>query len=153
MGGYSYQDFTYEGFNAEGGDFLTDAFTLIIWVHALDFKNGLGSVNSYKNSNKLIAFFGRVNLNINSTWFMTASARYEGSSRFGADNKWGLFPAIGGGVDLANIINVSFIDNLKIRGNYGITGNQPASSYLSLLRLGPRVTSSITENLFLVMLL
>jgi len=138
LGGYSYQDFMYEGFSARGGDFLTDAFTYNNLNAALDFNNGIGSVNSYKNSNKLIAFFGRVNVNINSTWFVTASARYEGSSRFGADSRWGLFPAVGGGVDLASMINVSFIDNLKIRGNYGLTGNQPSSSYLSLLRLGPR---------------
>lgn len=138
LGGYSYQDFKYEGFNMGGGDFLTDAFTYNNMSASLDFKNGLGSVGSYKNSNKLIAFFGRVNVNINSTWFVTASARYEGSSRFGADNKWGLFPAVGGGVDIAPMINVSFIDNLKIRGNYGLTGNQPSSSYLSLLRLGPQ---------------
>ncbi len=56
---------------------------------------------SYKNSNKLIAFFGRVNLDINSIFFVTASARYEGSSRFGINNKWGLFPAIGGGADIS----------------------------------------------------
>jgi hypothetical protein len=49
-----------------------------------------------------------------------------------------LFPAIGGGVDLAPIINVSIIDNFKVRANYGLTGNQPSSSYLSLLRLGPQ---------------
>jgi iron complex outermembrane receptor protein len=138
VAGYSYQDFSNEGFYAQGGDFLTDDFTFNNLSAALDFKNGKGTITSYKNSNKLIAFFGRVNVNLNNTWFMTASARYEGSSRFGADQKWGLFPAIGGGVDIANIINVSFIDNLKLRVNYGITGNQPASSYLSLLRLGPQ---------------
>jgi iron complex outermembrane receptor protein len=138
MGGYSYQDFEYEGFNVGGGNFLTDAFTYNNINAAKDFKNGLGSVGSYKNAEKLIAFFGRVNLNINSTWFVTASARYEGSTRFGANNKWGLFPAVGGGVDIAPLINVSIIDNLKIRGNYGVTGNRPNSSYISLLRLGPQ---------------
>ncbi|TAL61589.1 MAG: SusC/RagA family TonB-linked outer membrane protein [Bacteroidetes bacterium] len=138
LAGYSYQDFSNEGFYAQGGDFLTDDFTFNNLSAALDFKNGKGTITSYKNSNKLIAFFGRVNVNLNSTWFVTASARYEGSSRFGADQKWGLFPAIGGGADIAKLINVSFIDNLKLRVNYGITGNQPASSYLSLLRLGPQ---------------
>ncbi len=138
LGGYSYQDFFNEGFYAQGGDFLTDDFTFNNLGAALDFKNGKGTITSYKNSNKLIAFFGRVNLNVNNMWFVTASARYEGSSRFGADNKWGLFPSIGGGLDLASLINVSFIDNLKIRANYGITGNQPNDSYLSLLRLGPQ---------------
>jgi iron complex outermembrane receptor protein len=138
MGGYSYQDFTYQGFNVHGGNYLTDAFTFNNLGAALDFKNGIGTAGSYKNSHKLIAFFGRVNLNINSTWFVTASARYEGSSRFGADHRWGLFPAIGGGVDLASMINVDFIDNLKLRANYGLTGNMPGESYLSLLRLGPQ---------------
>jgi len=137
LGGYSYQDFIYEGFNASGGDFITDAFTYNNLSAGLDFNNGIGDVDSYKNSNKLIAFFGRVNVNVNDTWFVTASARYEGSSRFGVDNQWGLFPAVGGGAELADFINVSFIDNLKLRVNYGVTGNQPGSSYLSLLRLGP----------------
>jgi iron complex outermembrane receptor protein len=138
LGGYSYQDFTNEGFYAQGGDFLTNDFTYNNLAAALDFKNGKGTITSYKNSNKLIAFFGRVNVNLNSTWFVTASARYEGSSRFGTANKWGLFPAVGGGADLSKLINVSMIDNLKLRVNYGITGNQPTDSYLSLQKLGPQ---------------
>ena len=138
LGGYSYQDFTFEGFDAEGGDFLTDYFTFNNLNAALDFKNGKGTIGSYKNDHKLIAFFGRVNLNVNSTWFLTASARYEGSSRFGADSKWGLFPSIGGGVDLSKMINLSWVDNFKLRVSYGVTGNEPPDSYLSLLRLGPR---------------
>ena len=138
VGGYSYQDFKYEGFYAQGGDFLTDAFTYNNLAAALDFKNGKGTITSYKNSNKLIAFFGLMNFNFKDIWFLTASARYEGSSRFGADNKWGVFPAVGGGVDAAKFLNKSFIDILKIRASYGITGNQPNTSYLSLLRLGPQ---------------
>lgn len=138
VGGYSYQDFKYEGFHAEGGDFITDAFTYNNLEAALDFKNGKGTITSYKNSNKLIAFFSLLTLNIKDTWFVTASGRYEGSSRFGAANKWGLFPSVGGGVDLNKFLNLGFIDALKVRASYGITGNQPGESYLSLLRLGPQ---------------
>jgi len=138
LGGYSYQEFTSEGFKARGGDFITDAFTYNNLGAALDFNNGIGSVGSYKNSSKLIAFFGRVNINANDVWFVSASARYEGSSRFGADNKWGLFPAVSGGVELAKFIGSSAIDNLKPRVSWGLTGNLPPSDYLSLLRLGPR---------------
>ncbi len=136
LGGYSYQDFSYEGFYAQGGNFLIDNFTYNNLGAALDFKNGKGTITSYKNSNKLIAFFGRVNLNISDMWFIMASARYEGSSKFGVNNKWGLFPAVSGGADLSKILNVSFIDNLKVRANYGITGNLPNDSYLSIGRLG-----------------
>jgi iron complex outermembrane receptor protein len=137
FGGYSYQDFTNEGFYAQGGDFLTDDFSYNNLGAALDFKNGKGTITSYKNLNKLIAFFGRVNLNINNIWFVSASARYEGSSRFGANNKWGLFRSVGGGIDLTRALNIRFIDYLKLRTDYGITGNQPAESYMSLQRLGP----------------
>jgi len=138
VGGYSYQDFTDEGFYAQGGDFLTDDFSYNNLAAALDFKNGKGTITSFKDSNKLIAFFGRINLNINRTWFVTASARYDGSSKFGADNKWGLFPALGGGIDLTRALNIRFINYLKLRASYGITGNQPAESYMSLQRLGPQ---------------
>ena len=138
LGGYSYQEFTNDESYLQAGNFLTDNFSYNNIAAALDWKNGKGTATSFKNSNKLIAFFGRVTANISNTWFVTASARYEGSSRFGSANKWGLFPAIGGGADLSKLINVSFIDNLKLRINYGITGNQPNDSYLSLLRLGPQ---------------
>jgi TonB-linked SusC/RagA family outer membrane protein len=137
LGGYDYQDFVNEGFYAQGGNFLTDSFSFNNLSAALDFANGLGTVSSYKDANKLIAFFGRANVSINNMFFVMASARYEGSSRFGSANKWGLFPAISGGVDLAKVIDVSAIDNLKVRANYGVTGMQPNDSYQSLLRLGP----------------
>jgi TonB-linked SusC/RagA family outer membrane protein len=138
LGGYSYQEFVNDESYLQAGNFLTDDFTYNNISAALDWKNGKGTATSFKNSDKLIAFFGRVNVNINSMWFVTASARYEGSSRFGTNNKWGLFPAIGGGADLSKLINVSIIDNLKLRVNYGITGNRPSESYLSMLRLGPQ---------------
>jgi TonB-linked SusC/RagA family outer membrane protein len=137
LGGYSYQKFNFEGFGAEGGDFITDAFTYNNLGASTDFNEGIGDVFSYKNNNTLIAFFGRVNVNVTDSWFLMASARYEGSSKFGAGNKWGLFPAIGAGVDLANILDISAMDNLKLRVSYGVTGNQPRDSYTSLLRLGP----------------
>jgi iron complex outermembrane receptor protein len=130
-GGYSYQDFTNEGFDARGGDFLTDNFTFNNLSAALNFSNGTGSAGSYKNSNALSAFFGRINLNFNNLLFVYASARYEGSSRFGSEQKWGIFPAIGTGLDLSKIIRLRSLDNLKFRIDYGISGNQPSESYLS----------------------
>jgi TonB-linked SusC/RagA family outer membrane protein len=146
VGGYSYQDFTNEGFYAQGGDFLTDDFSYNNLAAALDFKYGKGTVTSYKNSNKLIGIFGRVNLNINNTWFVSASARDDGSSRFGANNKWGLFPSLGGAIDLTRALKLRFMDHLKFRMDYGITGNQPAESYMSLQRLGPASGGNIYYN-------
>jgi TonB-linked SusC/RagA family outer membrane protein len=135
--GYSYQDFFTEGFNMSGGQFLTDAFTYNNMSSAEDFNNGLGNVDSYAYMSRLIAFFGRVNLNVNNTYFLSVSARQEGSSRFGENNKWGLFPAVSGAVDLAQLANVG-LANLKARVSYGRTGAIPGESYLSLQRFGPQ---------------
>ncbi len=132
LAGYSYQDFYNEGFGLSGGNFVTDAFTYNNLSTALDFNNGLGSVFSYANSNKLVAFFGRANVNIGGNYFVSASARYEGSSRFGENNKWGLFPAVSAGVTLSNLIDIPSVNSLKLRASYGVTGNQPGSSYISL---------------------
>jgi len=134
LGGYSYQDFFNEGFGMSGGNFVTDAFTYNNMGAALDFNNGLGSVYSYANANRLVAFFGRANVNIGGNYFLSASARYEGSSRFGANNKWGLFPAVSAGVTLSNLIDIPSVNSLKLRASYGVTGNQPGSSYISLQR-------------------
>ena len=90
--GYSYQDFFTEGFRMEGGQFLTNEFTYNNMSASQDFDNGLGTVESEAYSSKLIGFFGRINLNFNNTFFFSASARQEGSSRFGENNKWGAFP-------------------------------------------------------------
>jgi TonB-linked SusC/RagA family outer membrane protein len=135
--GYSYQDFFTEGFNMSGGQFLTDAFTYNNMSSAEDFNNGLGNVDSYAYMSRLIAFFGRVNLNVNNTYFLSVSARQEGSSRFGENNKWGLFPAVSGAVGLAQLANVG-LANLKARVSYGRTGAIPGESYLSLQRFGPQ---------------
>ncbi len=144
LGGYSYQEFIDEGFGMFGGNFLTDAFTYNNMGAALDFANGLGSVLSYKNTSKLVAFFGRANFNIDGTYFISASARYEGSTRFGEDNKWGLFPAVSAGVTLSNLFDISGVDNLKFRASYGRTGNIPADPYQSLQRFGP--TGNFFQN-------
>ena len=135
--GYSYQEFFNEGYHGEGGDFLTDAFSYHNLGAAADFNNGLGSVWSWANSNKLIAGLARVNLNYDDTYFLNASFRYEGSSRFGANNKWAAFYGVGGGVSLHNLLDTDAIDNLKVRVSYGQTGNEPGSSYISLQRFGP----------------
>lgn len=137
LGGYSYQDFFNEGFYAEGGNFLTDDFTFNNLSAAKEFQDGKGFSTSYKNSNKLSALFGRINLNINNLCFISASARYEGSSRFGSAHKYGLFPALGAGIDLSKVINLKSVDNLKLRLDYGVSGNVPSESYESLELYSP----------------
>lgn len=136
LGGYSFQEFFNQGNYTQAGDFLTDAFTYNNIGAALDFANGLADVRSYANENRLVAFFGRANFNYDDTYLLSISARYEGSSRFGANNKWGLFPAISAGVNIANLVDMTGVSAMKLRASYGRTGTQPGESYLSLLRFG-----------------
>jgi iron complex outermembrane receptor protein len=138
LAGYSFQEYVEEGFGARGGNFITDIFTYNNLGAALDFNNGLGSVFSYKNDYKIVGFFGRLNLNYNGTYFLSAAARQEGSTLFGEGNKWGLFPAVSAGVTLTNLLDIPAVDNMKLRASYGVTGNTPADPYLSQLRFGPQ---------------
>lgn len=134
IAGYSYQDFKYTGFDAQGGNFVTDASGQN-FAAALDFKNGIGVVESYKNGNKLISFFGRVKVNYDNIAFLSASLRRDGSTEFGENNKWGLFPAVSAGLDISKMVDISFVTNLKLRGSYGVTGALPPFPYLSLTTL------------------
>ncbi len=134
LAGYSYQSFNNEGVEMAGGGFLTDKTSENL-ASARDFANGMGRVESYKDGSRLVGFFGRVNLNYENTYFLSASLRREGSTMFGENNKWGDFPALSVGVDLSQITDFPWVDNLKLRASYGVTGALPPDPYLSLQTL------------------
>ncbi|MCB0705846.1 MAG: SusC/RagA family TonB-linked outer membrane protein [Saprospiraceae bacterium] len=138
LAGYSYQDFNFSELFVEAGNFISDDLTFNRFDAAQDFADARATVRSSRNSYKVIAFFGRVNLNLDDTYFLSASVRQEGSSRFGENNKWQLFPGVSAGVTLSNLFDVNGIDNLKLRVGYGETGNLPNESYLSFLRFEPQ---------------
>ncbi|MGB3775791.1 MAG: SusC/RagA family TonB-linked outer membrane protein, partial [Leeuwenhoekiella sp.] len=137
LGGYSYQYFQSSGVSASNRNFPSDAFTynnLGSGLYNQEEEGRLG-LGSYKNSSKLIAFFGRLNYDWDNKYLMSASIRYEGSSKFGYDNKWGVFPAVSVGwrvTDEKFMESLTWIDELKIRADYGETGNQDFGNYLSL---------------------
>lgn len=97
---------------------------------------GTASMSSYKEDNKYIAFFGRVMYNYDERYLVSVSLRRDGSSRFGADHKWGWFPAVSLGWRLNQesfLRDVKWIDELKLRAGFGVTGNQDFDNYRSLL--------------------
>ena len=138
LAGYSKQDFVDSGFNASGGDFITDHFGYKNLGAARDFPNGLGDVGSYELDHQLAAYFGRLNLNFQDTYLLSGSLRREFSSRFGKNNKWGTFWSVNGGLQLATLFDIPYTQELKLRAGYGVTGQDAPSSYLSLLRFGPQ---------------
>ncbi|MFN3665712.1 MAG: SusC/RagA family TonB-linked outer membrane protein [Sediminibacterium sp.] len=134
LAGYSYQDAQDEDFSVSNWDFPTDEYS----YNRLQAGNALGrgeaSMSSFQSSSKLIGFFGRINYNFSDRYLLSASVRREGSSKFGANHKWGTFPAISAAWRVKNesfLRDVKFIHDLKVRAGFGVTGIAPGSSYLS----------------------
>lgn len=117
--GFATDDFSYKYL---GGAYLKDKFVL-----QSDFV-----------TNTLVSYIARANYNYDNKYFATLTGRYDGSSRFGNGNKWGLFPslALAWNVAREEFMKDSHIDNLKLRAGYGIAGNQniPNFAYRSLYR-------------------
>lgn len=137
MLGYSYQYFQNSKTSAENKDFPNDglgADNIGSGDWAQD--EGVIGMSSNKNDSKLIAFFGRVSYDWDGKYLMTASIRHEGSSKFGKNHKWGNFPAFSLGWRISNESFMessrSWLDDLKIRADYGESGNQNFDSYMSL---------------------
>lgn len=138
LAGYSYSEDVYDDASMWNANFPTDYFSYYNMGLGSKLTDGQASMYSNKNSSKLIGFFGRVSYGYADRYNILASLRYEGSSKFGDNHKWGAFPSVSLGW---NIMNESFmkstkswLNNLKLRAGWGITGVIPGSSYLSLLR-------------------
>ena len=103
-------------------------------------EDGETRMSSYKNDHTLISFFARVNYDWKERYMLSASLRYEGSSRFGANHKWGYFPAVSAGWRLSDEPwmkgTSSWLNDLKVRYDYGVTGNQDFGNYQSLATYG-----------------
>ena len=80
----------------------------------------------------IMSYLGRVNYNFADKYYVTATIRRDGSSRFGMDNRWGWFPSAALAWRISNenfLKNSNVINNLKLRLGYGITGNQEIGNY------------------------
>ena len=80
----------------------------------------------------IMSYLGRVNYNYANKYYVTATIRRDGSSRFGMDNRWGWFPSAALAWRISNenfLKNSNVINNLKLRLGYGITGNQEIGNY------------------------
>jgi TonB-linked SusC/RagA family outer membrane protein len=138
LAGYSYQDSKSEDFYMQNWDFPTDDYSYNRMQSGNALGRGEAVMNSLATSYKLIGFFGRLTYSWNDKYLLMASVRREGSSRFGASHKWGTFPAISAGWKITKenfMKDVTFINELKLRAGYGVTGTAPDVSYLSLTSL------------------
>jgi len=139
LAGYSYRYEMDEGQSADNRGFINDRFNEDNLSEGQALRDGRANLDSYKNDNTLIAFFGRVNYAFNDKYMAQFILRREGSSKFGENNKWGSFPSISAGWNVSNedfMQDISWVNFLKLRVGYGVTGNTGFSNNASRLTLG-----------------
>lgn len=132
--GFNWEQNIYTVFSAGGSEFVKDNLK----TNNLSSASTIDAPSSSKSKSTIISGIGRVNYQFDNRYLATITARADGSSKFGANNNWGFFPSIGLGWRLSEedfLKRTEFIDNLKIRGSYGLTGNQDIGNYQSLARL------------------
>ncbi len=138
LGGYSYEYNLSEDSYAYNYDFPSDAFSYNNLGAGAALQSGKAEITSNKYDDRLIGFFGRLSYNFGDRYNILASLRHEGSSKFGENYKWGNFPSVSAGWTISNesfMRGLTFINNLKLRSGYGITGVIPNDSYQSLTLL------------------
>ena len=135
IGGYSWQENNYEGFGATAYDFVTDNYSF----NNLDGggRAQLGDKYSYRGASRLVSFYTRANYDIGGKLMLTGTVRRDGSSKFGANNKWGVFPSFAAALRLSefDFVPESFTD-LKLRAGWGVVGNEAIGEYQSIARIG-----------------
>lgn len=144
VAGYSFSQDDYESHGMENNDFQYDS---VLW-HDMGsggyLKEGRASMWSGKSRARLIGVFARANYNWKDIVMASASLRYEGSTKFGEDNKWGYFPAASAAWEIANMSFMQehndIVNSLKLRVSYGVTGRSGFDPYKSLATYGSNST-------------
>ncbi|WPP51800.1 TonB-dependent receptor [Catalinimonas niigatensis] len=131
LGGITFQQNIFEDLSASSQEFVNN----VLEENAL----GSGAIYNQPTSSRedwsLVSYLGRINYNINEKYLLSFNSRIDGSSRFGANNKYAFFPS---GAVAWRLIEEDFIQdmnlfsNLKMRVSYGVTGNQEIGLYNSL---------------------
>ena len=137
MVGYSYQYYKWERNYANNYNFPTDFFQWYNLGIGQALKEGKAGMGSEANENTLIGFFARVSYAYDNRYNLLVSVRREGSSKFGDNNKWGTFPSASLGWTISNeefMKGITWLNNLKLRAGFGITGVIPNNPYESLTK-------------------
>ena len=127
-------------FRARNTDFSTDIFGF----YNLESGNGLPSVSSSAAAYKLLSYFGRATYNFDSRYLFSFTYRADGSSKFGANNKWGYFPSGSFAWRASNepfMKNVRLFNDLKFRFSYGVNGSDRIDPYSSQALYTTRATA------------
>lgn len=135
VAGVSYQNFLYDSSSMSNKGFAAPDVMKYFKMGDGDASKKYMEMSSDRNSHTLIAQFARANYNYKEKYLLSASLRREGSSRFGANHKWGLFPAVSAGWRVSGedfMKDATWVDDLKVRAGFGVTGNDLGSDLRSV---------------------
>lgn len=136
--GYNYEDNMNSYLEISNYDFPTDAYTYDKIEAGAALQRGEATMKSYKSTDKLIGLFARVGYNYDDRYLFMFSLRREGSSKFGANHKWGNFPGVSVGWRINKeqfMQDYNWLNDLKLRVGYGVTGINVGDPYNSLSSL------------------
>ncbi len=138
MAGYSQEQSDYRSMGASRQNYKFPLYE----INAGDAdatRNNSGSSTSWA----LMSAFGRANYNYKERYLLEANIRYDGTSRIASENRWGVFPSFSAGWRLTEEkfmkdLNLSWLNNVKFRGSWGLLGNQDIGTYpyQALLSMG-----------------
>lgn len=147
LGGHSYQKDLFDGLTAQGRNALSDYLKANNLSSLLDVTPG--SIASYKNEFLQASFFGRLAYDFDKKYYLTGTMRRDGSSKFGAENKWGTFPSLSVGWNLDRepfLANSKIINQLKLRFGFGYSGNSNIPAYVNNVFYVPAGTAINPET-------
>ncbi len=143
VAGVSFQPYVYEQVWGAKNDVLTNSKDGS-YYEQLDAALRDARTGSFKNLSKLYSVFGRVNYNFDERYLFSATMRRDESSRFAPQYNVGYFPSasLGWRISKERFFDVSWIDDLKIRGNYGLLGTSNISywDWVALINSFPQAT-------------
>lgn len=107
-------------------------------VYDLDAAMTMVGSSSYQDDYAIQSFLGRINYNYADKYYLSASYRTDGSSRFAKDDRWGQFWSVGGNWRISHekfMEDVKWVDNLSLKASYGVQGNDNIGSYYAWQKL------------------
>jgi iron complex outermembrane receptor protein len=136
MAGYSWEDDIYTSQSSAATNFAVAS----MGANSIQTGNTLkiGNVTSGKNKYTLISYYARAHYSFADRYMLTATIRRDGSSKFGENNKWGTFPSVSAAWGISQeqfMKNIKWVNDLKLRAGYGVTGNQDGLSPYKSLQL------------------
>jgi TonB-linked SusC/RagA family outer membrane protein len=143
LAGYSYYQY-----NASGSDFSGKGYNALQKNLIDNIEGGLLNqfrASSFRNQTELQSYFGRVNATLYKKLLVTATLRADGSTKLGASNKYDYFPSLGLGYKVFED-KTGLVNSLKVRANYGITGNQEFAPNSAVARASYNDNNQSTDS-------